>query len=178
MSTVSKTQRADNTTPVHKERGATANGGEVKEVLISVNRTTKVMKGGRRFGFAAVVIAGDGEGRVGYGLGKAKEIVQARGKASQVARRSMVSVPLKEGRTIFHDVIGHFSAGKVILRSASVGTGIIAGGPMRAVFELLGIHDIVAKSIGSSNVHNVVAATFDALNNLNSPEYIAHKKAV
>jgi small subunit ribosomal protein S5 len=175
MSTDSKMPRTDNTAASPKERGG---GADIKEVLISVNRTTKVMKGGRRFGFAAVVIAGDGEGRVGYGLGKAKEIVQARGKASQVARRSMVSVPLKEGRTIFHDVIGHFSSGKVVLRSASVGTGIIAGGPMRAVFELLGIHDIVAKSIGSSNVHNVVAATFEALKNLNSPEYIARKKAV
>lgn len=152
--------------------------GEIKEILVSVNRTTKVVKGGRRFGFAAVIIAGDGEGKVGYGLGKAKEILEARGKASQAARKNMIKVPLKEGRTIFHDVIGHFSSGKVVLRSASMGTGIIAGGPMRAIFEVLGIHDIVAKSLGSSNVHNVVAATFEALKGLCSPGYITRKRAI
>lgn len=162
--------------PVKQKRGGSSS--EIKEVLVSVNRTTKVVKGGRRFGFAAVIVAGDGEGRVGYGLGKAKEILEARSKASQAARKNMMKVPLKDGRTIFHDVVGHFSSGKVLLRSASTGTGIIAGGPMRAIFEVLGVHDIVAKSIGSSNVHNVVAATFEALKNLYSPGYITRKRAL
>jgi small subunit ribosomal protein S5 len=151
---------------------------EIKEVLISVNRTTKVVKGGRRFSFAAVVIVGDGQGRVGYGLGKAKEILDARGKASQAAKKNMIKVQLKDNRTVFHDVTGKYGSGHVILRSAKVGTGIIAGGPMRAVFEMLGAHDIVAKSIGSSNVHNIVGATFDALKNLCSPAYIRNKRAV
>merc|ERR1711916_95883 len=125
---------------------------EIKEVLVSVNRTTKVVKGGRRFGFAAVIVAGNGAGKVGYGLGKAKEISIARTKASQDAKKHMINLELKDGRTIFHDVRGHYGAGKVVLRRAPVGTGIIAGGAMRDVFEMLGIHDIVAKSIGSSNV--------------------------
>jgi small subunit ribosomal protein S5 len=145
---------------------------EMKEVLVSVNRTTKVVKGGRRFSFAAVVVVGDGQGRVGYGLGKAKEILEAR-----TAKKSMIKVPLKDGRTVFHDIVGRFGSGHVILRSAKVGTGVIAGGPMRPVFEMLGINDIVAKSMGSSNVHNIVGATFDALRNLRSPEYVRNKRA-
>jgi len=149
---------------------------DVKEVLVHVNRTTKVVKGGRRFGFAAVVVAGDGKGRVGEGLGKAKEVVEARSKASQAARRHMMTVPLKDNRTIHHDVMGHVGAGRVILRKANPGTGIIAGGPMRAIFESLGVHDIVAKSLGSSNVHNIIAATFDALKKLSTPNRVAKKR--
>jgi len=157
------------------ERGDTA---EIKEVLVSVNRTTKVVKGGRRFSFAAVVVAGDGQGRVGHGLGKANEILDARSKAAQSAKKTMIKVPLKDNRTIFHDIEGKFGAGHVILRSAKVGTGIIAGGPMRSIFEMLGVHDIVAKSKGSSNVHNIIGATFDALKNLHTPDYIRRKRMV
>jgi small subunit ribosomal protein S5 len=155
---------------------AKENLNDIKEILVSVNRTTKVMKGGRRFGFAAIVVAGDGKGRVGAGLGKAKEVAEARIKSSQEAKRKMIKVPLKEGRTIHHDIIGHAGAGRVILRRAKPGTGIIAGGPMRAIFETLGVHDIVAKSLGSSNPHNIIAATFDALNKLNTPSFIAAKR--
>jgi small subunit ribosomal protein S5 len=151
---------------------------EIKEVLVSVNRTTKVVKGGRRFSFAAVVVVGDGQGRVGYGLGKAKEILEARGKASQTAKKSMIKVNLKDNRTIYHDIVGKFGSGHVVLRSAKVGTGVIAGGPMRSIFEMLGVHDIVAKSIGSSNVHNIIGATFDALRNLCAPDYIRNKRAI
>ena len=151
---------------------------EIKEILISVNRTTKVVKGGRRFSFAAVVVVGDGNGKVGYGLGKAKEILDARGKATQAAKKSMIKVPMKDHRTIFHDIIGKYGAGHVVLRSAKVGTGVIAGGPMRSVFEVLGVRDIVAESVGSSNVHNIIGATFDALNNLCSPDDIRRKIVV
>ncbi|MBP9791863.1 MAG: 30S ribosomal protein S5 [Rickettsiales bacterium] len=149
---------------------------EIKETLVLVNRTTKVVKGGRKFGFAAVIIAGDSKGRVGYGLGKAKEVAEARAKASKEARRNLMFVPLKEGRTLFHDVKGSSGAGNVLLRQAKPGTGIIAGGAMRAVFEMLGVHDIVTKSIGSNNVHNIIAATFDALKKVNTPKYIAAKR--
>jgi len=154
----------------------TTKNEDIKEVLVHVNRVTKVVKGGRRFGFAAVVVAGDGKGRVGEGLGKAKEVTEARTKASQDAKKRMIKVHLKEGRTIPHDVMGHSGAGRVILRSARPGTGIIAGGPMRAIFESLGVHDIVAKSLGSSNVHNIIAATFDALKKLDSPTRIAKRR--
>lgn len=149
---------------------------EIKETLVLVNRTTKVVKGGRKFGFAAVVVAGDTKGRVGYGLGKAKEVTEARTKASKEARRNLMFVPLKEGRTLYHDVKGSAGAGNVLLRQAKPGTGIIAGGAMRAVFEMLGVHDIVTKSIGSNNVHNIIAATFDALQRVNTPKYIAAKR--
>lgn len=149
---------------------------EYKEVLVSVKRVAKVVKGGRRFGFSVVVVAGNGKGLVGYGLGKAKEVMEAKTKASQAARKNLKKVSLKEGRTIHHDVLGHSGAGKVLLRSAPAGTGIIAGGSMRAVFEMLGIHDVVAKSLGSSNVHNMVGATFDALGNLSSPKLIAERR--
>lgn len=145
-------------------------------ILVAINRVAKVVKGGRRFGFAAVVIVGNRKGNVGYGLGKAKEVMEARSKATQAAKKNMLRVNLKEGRTLHHDVNGHFCSGKVILRSAKPGTGIIAGGPMRAIFDALGVHDIVAKSVGSSNVHNMVRATFDALSNLASPKYIAEKR--
>lgn len=149
---------------------------EIKEVVVFVNRTTKVVKGGRRFGFAAIVVAGDGKGGVGYGLGKAKEVMEARSKASQSAKKNMIQVSLKESRTIYHDIKGHAGSGRVILRTAKKGTGIIAGGPMRAIFETLGLEDIVAKSLGSSNPHNMIAATFDALSNLHTPDYIKAKR--
>ncbi|MCT4635605.1 MAG: 30S ribosomal protein S5 [Rickettsiales bacterium] len=153
-----------------------SNESENKEVLVSVKRVAKVVKGGRRFGFSVVIVAGDGKGRVGYGLGKAKEVMEARTKASQAAKKDMIKVHLKENRTIHHDVVGQYGAGKVILRSAPAGTGIIAGGAMRAVFEMLGLHDVVAKSLGSSNVHNMVGATFDALSKLASPKQVAERR--
>jgi small subunit ribosomal protein S5 len=149
---------------------------EAKVAIVAIRRVAKVVKGGRRFTFAAVVIVGDGRGRVGYGLGKAKEVMEARAKAEQAAKRAMVKVQLREGRTIHHDVKGHFGSGTVVLRSAAAGTGIIAGGPMRAIFTCLGIHDIVAKSIGSSNTHNMVRATFDAFASLTSPKLVAEKR--
>src|SRR5690554_492622 len=121
---------------------------EFVEKLVSINRVAKVVKGGRRFGFAALVVVGDGRGRAGFGSGKAREVPEAIRKATEQAKRQMVHVPLREGRTLHHDVAGHFGAGKVVLRSAAAGTGIIAGGPMRAVFESLGVQDVVAKSIG------------------------------
>ncbi len=152
------------------------NESEYKEVLVSVRRVAKVVKGGRRFGFSVVVVAGNTKGLVGYGLGKAKEVMEAKAKASQAAKKSLMRVSLKENRTIHHDVIGHSGAGRVLLRSAPAGTGIIAGGAMRAVFEMLGVHDVVAKSLGSSNVHNMVGATFDALKNLSSPKLIAERR--
>lgn len=152
------------------------NESEYKEVLVSVKRVAKVVKGGRRFGFSVVVVAGNGKGLVGYGLGKAKEVMEARSKASQAAKKSMMKVSLKENRTIHHDVLGHAGAGRVLLRSAPAGTGIIAGGAMRAVFEMVGLNDVVAKSLGSSNVHNMIGATFDALKNLSSPKQIAERR--
>ena len=149
---------------------------EIKEVLVSVKRVAKVVKGGRRFGFSVVMVAGNGKGQVGYGLGKAKEVMEARTKASQAAKKNMIRVYLKENRTIHHDILGHYGAGRVLLRTAPAGTGIIAGGSMRAVFEMLGIHDVVAKSLGSSNVHNMIGATFDALRLLSSPKQVAERR--
>jgi small subunit ribosomal protein S5 len=136
---------------------------EFVDKLVHINRVAKVVKGGRRFGFAALVVVGDQKGRVGFGHGKAREVPEAIRKATESAKRNLVKVPLREGRTLHHDVRGQHGAGKVILRAAPPGTGIIAGGPMRAVFETLGIQDVVAKSIGSSNPYNMVRATFDAL---------------
>lgn len=149
---------------------------EFTEIVVSVNRVTSVTKGGRKFRFAVLVVVGDGKGRVGYGLGKAKEVMEAKVKATQAAKKALVKVNLREGRTLHHDMIGHFGAGKVVLRSARPGTGIIAGGPMRAIFEALNVHDVVAKSTGSSNVYNMVAATFDALVKLSAPRMIAEKR--
>ncbi|HFD16794.1 MAG TPA: 30S ribosomal protein S5 [Rhodospirillales bacterium] len=149
---------------------------EIIERLVSVNRVAKVVKGGRRFGFSALVVVGDGKGRVGYGSGKAREVPEAVRKATEAARRNMMRVPLRQGRTLHHDVKGHFGAGKVILRAAPPGTGIIAGGPMRAVFEALGVQDVVAKSLGSSNPHNMVKATFDGLARVMSPRAVAAKR--
>jgi small subunit ribosomal protein S5 len=150
--------------------------GDITEVMVTANRTTKVVKGGRRFGFAVIIVAGNGKGMVGAGLGKAKEVVEARTKASQEARKKMFKVPLKGNRTIPHDVIGHVGSGRVKLRTAKPGTGIIAGGPMRIIFETAGVHDIVAKCLGSSNPHNVIAATFDALHKLRTPRQVAAKR--
>ena len=141
--------------------------------LVAINRTAKVVKGGRRFSFTALVVVGDGNGRVGYGKGKAKEVMDAKRKATEAAKKALARVPLKENRTIHHDIKGASGAGKVLLRSAPPGTGIIAGGPMRAVFEALGIKDIVAKSTGSQNPFNMVGATFDALFNIQSPKATA-----
>ena len=144
--------------------------------LVGINRVAKVVKGGRRFGFAALVVVGDQRGKVGFGTGKAKEVPEAIKKATDDAKKNMVKVPLKEGRTLHHDMKGHFGAGKVVLRTAPSGTGIIAGGPMRAVFETLGVQDVVAKSIGTSNPHNMIKATFDAFESMNSPRNVANKR--
>ena len=144
--------------------------------LVGINRVAKVVKGGRRFGFAALVVVGDQRGKVGFGTGKAKEVPEAIKKATDDAKKNMIKVPLKEGRTLHHDMKGHFGAGKVVLRTAPSGTGIIAGGPMRAVFETLGVQDVVAKSIGTSNPHNMIKATFDAFASMNSPRNIANKR--
>ena len=144
--------------------------------LIHVNRVTKVVKGGKNFSLAAIVVVGDGKGRIGYGTGKAKEVPDAVRKATEQAKRNTIRVPLKEGRTIHHDVITRFGSGKVVLRSAPAGTGIIAGGPMRAIFEVLGIQDIVAKSLGSNNPYNMIKATFNALESINSPRMVAAKR--
>ena len=149
---------------------------EVAEKLVSINRVAKVVKGGRRFGFAALVVAGDGKGRVGYGAGKAREVPEAIRKATEQAKHSLVRVPLREGRTLHHAANGRFGAGRVVLRPAPAGTGIIAGGPMRAIFDCLGIQDVVAKSIGSSNPYNMVKATFDALVSIRSPRDVAAKR--
>jgi len=146
--------------------------------LVHINRVAKVVKGGRRFGFAALVVVGDQKGRVGFGHGKAREVPEAIRKATESAKRSMTRVPLREGRTLHHDVIGHHGAGKVVLRAAPPGTGIIAGGPMRAVFETLGMADVVAKSFGSSNPYNMVRATFDALKHQDSPRSVAARRGI
>lgn len=150
--------------------------GDLVDKLVSINRVAKVVKGGRRFGFAALVVVGDAKGRVGYGTGKAREVPEAIRKATEQAKRTLIRVPLREGRTLHHDVRGRFGAGRVLLRAAPAGTGIIAGGPMRAVFETLGVQDVVAKSIGSPNPHNMVKATFQALENLNSPRSVAARR--
>jgi len=151
-------------------------GSELIDKLVSINRVAKVVKGGRRFGFAALVVVGDGKGKVGYGSGKAKEVSDAMRKALDDAKKKMVRIPLREGRTLHHDLYGRFGAGKVIIRTAPVGTGIIAGGPMRAVFEALGVQDVVAKSVGTSNPHNMLKATFDALHTMKSPRAVAAKR--
>jgi small subunit ribosomal protein S5 len=146
------------------------------EKLVAINRVAKVVKGGKRFSFSALVVVGDGKGRVGFANGKAREVVYAVKKATEKAKKDMIRVPMREGRSIHHDVIGRFGAGRVVLRSAIAGTGIIAGGAMRSVFEALGIQDVVSKCIGSANPHNMVRATFDALKSAVSPRYIASKR--
>lgn len=149
---------------------------ELIERLVAVNRVAKVVKGGRRFGFAALVVVGDGKGRVGHGHAKAKEVPDAIRKATEQAKNKMVRVPLREGRTLHHDIQGVHGAGNVYLRSAPQGTGIIAGGPLRAIFEALGIQDIVAKTIGSNNPYNMINATFDALTRMESPRQVASRR--
>jgi len=151
---------------------------EFIDKLVHINRVAKVVKGGRRFGFAALVIVGDQKGRVGFGHGKAREVPEAIRKATEAAKRNMMRVALREGRTLHHDVHGRHGAGKVFLRAAPPGTGIIAGGPMRAVFESLGMQDVVAKSIGSSNPYNMVRATFDALKHQDSPRTVAARRNI
>ncbi len=146
------------------------------EKLVGINRVAKVVKGGRRFGFAALVIVGDGRGRVGYGHGKAREVPEAIRKATEQAKRGMIRVPLREGRTLHHDIKGHFGAGLVVMRPAGKGTGIIAGGPMRAIFESLGIQDVVAKSVGTSNPYNMIKATFEGLQRSSSPRMVAQRR--
>jgi len=161
-----------------KATNSDKNGKEEQELidkLVSVRRVTKVVKGGKNLRFSALVVVGDGKGKVGFGAGKAREVPDAVRKATEQAKRSMVRVPLREGRTLHHDVKGKFGAGSVVLRMAPAGTGIIAGGPMRAVFEALGLQDVVSKSVGTSNYYNVVRATFDALTNMTSPRQIAVK---
>jgi small subunit ribosomal protein S5 len=164
--------------PRERERrgGDRDEDNELKDKLVTINRVAKVVKGGRRFAFAAIVVIGDQRGRVGHGAGKAREVPEAIRKATEAAKRGLVRVPLRDGRTLHHDVNGRFGAGKVTLRAAPAGTGIIAGGPMRAVFETLGIKDIVAKSVGTSNPHNMIKATFVALAKLNSPRMVATRR--
>lgn len=149
---------------------------EFVDKLVHINRVAKVVKGGRRFGFAALVVVGDQKGRVGFGHGKAREVPEAIRKATEAAKQNLIRVPLREGRTLHHDVQGRHGAGRVVLRAAPPGTGIIAGGPMRAVFETLGIQDVVAKSIGTSNPYNMVRATFDALKHEDSPRGVAARR--
>jgi small subunit ribosomal protein S5 len=149
---------------------------EFVDKLVHINRVAKVVKGGRRFGFAALVVVGDQKGRVGFGHGKAREVPEAIRKATETAKRTMIRVPLRDGRTLHHDVVGRHGAGRVVLRTAPAGTGIISGGPMRAVFETLGVQDVVAKSIGSSNPYNMVRATFDALKRESSPRMVASRR--
>ena len=149
---------------------------ELIDKLVHINRVAKVVKGGRRFSFAALVVVGDGKGRVGYGSGKAREVPEAIRKATDRAKRNLIRIPLREGRTLHHDVTGRFGAGRVVLRTAPSGTGIIAGGPMRAIFETMGVQDVVAKSIGTSNPHNMMKATIEALKNCTSPRSVAAKR--
>jgi small subunit ribosomal protein S5 len=149
---------------------------ELVEKLVFVNRVAKTVKGGRTMSFAALVVVGDQKGRIGFGSGKAAEVPEAIVKATNEAKKNMVRIPLREGRTLHHDIAGRFGAGKVVLRTAPAGTGVIAGGPMRAVFEVLGVQDVVAKSLGSNNPYNMIKATFDALKGINSPRMVAAKR--
>lgn len=161
-----------------RERDREDRDNEFVDKLVHINRVAKVVKGGRRFGFAALVVIGDQKGRVGFGHGKAREVPEAIRKATDAAKRGLIRVPLREGRTLHHDVYGRHGAGRVLLRAAPAGTGIIAGGPMRAVFETLGMHDVVAKSQGSSNPYNMVRATFDALKQEDSPRLVAARRNI
>jgi small subunit ribosomal protein S5 len=149
---------------------------EFADRLVAINRVSKTVKGGKRFGFAALVVVGDQRGRVGFGKGKAKEVPEAIRKATEQAKRSLIRVPLKDSRTLHHDMEGRHGAGKVVMRTAVAGTGIIAGGPMRAVFEMLGIQDVVAKSIGSQNPYNMIRATIDGLKQESSPRHVANRR--
>ena len=168
----------DNSSNTSDSQNKVVEQNEYIEKLVSINRVAKVVKGGRRFSFAALVIVGDGNGMVGHGKGKAKEVPEAIKKATDEAKNRMIRVPLRQGKTLHHDIKGRFDSGKVYLRSAPSGTGVIAGGPMRAVFEALGIQDIVAKSVGTSNPHNMVRATFEALKSASSPKIIAMRRGL
>jgi small subunit ribosomal protein S5 len=174
----------ENTMAGERERGGGHRGGreerdsEFVDKLVHINRVAKVVKGGKRFGFAALVVIGDQKGRVGFGHGKAREVPEAIRKATDSAKRNLTRVALREGRTLHHDIAGRHGAGRVYLRAAPAGTGIIAGGPMRAVFETLGIQDVVAKSVGSSNPYNMVRATFDALKHQDSPRSVANRRNI
>ncbi|MCI0431817.1 MAG: 30S ribosomal protein S5 [Rhodospirillales bacterium] len=159
-----------------RDRDRDRDDSEFVEKLVSINRVAKVVKGGRRFGFAALVVVGDGKGRAGHGAGKAREVPEAIRKATEQAKRSMIRVPLREGRTLHHDTHGRFGSGHVVIRAAEPGTGIIAGGPIRAICEALGVADVVAKSVGTSNPHNMVKAAFAALSSLNSPRTVASRR--
>ena len=156
--------------------GASDGGEELVEKLVHINRVSKTVKGGKRFGFAALVVVGDGKGRVGFGHGKAREVPEAIQKATAAAKKAMIRVPLRDGRTLHHDGFGHFGAGKVYVRSATQGTGIIAGGPMRAVFEALGVSDVVTKSVGTNNPYNMIRATFASLGEQTSPKSVAQRR--
>jgi len=158
-----------------RDRGSREDN-ELADKLVSINRVAKVVKGGRRFSFAALVVVGDRKGRVGYGSGKAREVPEAIRKATEQAKRAMIRIPLREGRTLHHDIAGHFGSGKVYLRAAPPGTGIIAGGPMRAIFETMGVQDVVAKSLGTANPHNMIKATFHALQSCVSPRSVATRR--
>jgi small subunit ribosomal protein S5 len=168
-----KRERRDGGRERERDRNAEP---ELIEKLVGINRVAKVVKGGKRFGFAALVVVGDQKGRVGYGKGKAREVPEAIRKATEQAKRQMIRVPLREGRTLHHDMNGRHGAGKVVMRAAPAGTGIIAGGPMRAVFEMLGIHDVVAKSLGSQNPYNMIRATIDGLQQETSPRMVAQRR--
>jgi small subunit ribosomal protein S5 len=156
--------------------GGDDDGDDLIEKLVHINRVSKTVKGGKRFGFAALVVVGDGKGRAGFGHGKAREVPEAISKATAAAKKAMVRVPLRDGRTLHHDGLGHFGAGRVTIRSAPAGTGIIAGGPMRAVFESLGVADVVTKSVGTSNPYNMIRATFEALKEQTSPRSVAQRR--
>ncbi len=166
---MSKQQAKNN----QKEKGAS----EITEKLVAINRVSKTVKGGRNMSFAALVVVGDKNGRVGFGKGNATEVSDAKNKAFEAAKKAMTKISLKEGRTIHHDIFARFCSAKVYLRSAPAGTGVIAGGPMRAIFECAGIHDIVAKSVGTSNPYNMIGATFAALKGLASPKLVAEKRS-
>ena len=168
-------QRRDRRDGRREEREETP---EFADRLVAINRVSKTVKGGKRFGFAALVVVGDQKGRVGFGHGKAREVPEAIRKATEAAKRGLIRVPLREGRTLHHDVQGRHGAGRVVLRAAPAGTGIIAGGPMRAIFETLGMHDVVAKSQGSSNPYNMIRATFDALGREDSPRQVAARRSI
>jgi small subunit ribosomal protein S5 len=157
-------------------RGDDDGGEELIEKLVHINRVSKTVKGGKRFGFAALVVVGDGKGRAGFGHGKAREVPEAISKATAAAKKAMIRVPLRDGRTLHHDGLGHFGAGRVTIRTAPAGTGIIAGGPMRAIFESLGVADVVTKSVGTSNPYNMIRATFEALKDQTSPRSVAQRR--
>ncbi len=167
----------DNNNRARRDGGGASDGGEeLIEKLVHINRVSKTVKGGKRFGFAALVVVGDGKGRAGFGHGKAREVPEAISKATAAAKKKMIRVPLRDGRTLHHDGNGHFGAGRVTLRSAPQGTGIIAGGPMRAIFESLGVADVVTKSVGTSNPYNMIRATFEALGEQTSPKSVVQRR--